>query len=162
MFGNFGFPSILLDENESRSIKYRPDINALLDKLQEDGYITKGMVEARRERARFINPSQDMMNKCREGATYVDIEDTLMMQHEIGNDQMIKVIYDGENSNRINVIETKRSWVKSIIYAHKMDTYGSRFPVIPSFKSNEMDTRIVWMTAGLITLVKELWISLNV
>ena len=39
MFGNFSFPSMLLDQSESRSIQYRPDINALLDTLQKDGHV---------------------------------------------------------------------------------------------------------------------------
>ena len=38
-FGDFGFISILLDESESRSIKFRPDINSLLDFLEKLGLL---------------------------------------------------------------------------------------------------------------------------
>ena len=38
-----------------------------------------------------------------------------------------------------------------------MDSYGSRFPIIPQFKCKVMDSRIVWITAGILTLVKEVW-----
>ena len=48
MFGNFSFPSMLLDQSESRSIKYRPDINALIDTLQKDGHMSKEMMKCHR------------------------------------------------------------------------------------------------------------------
>ena len=50
-FGDFSYCSILLDESESRSIKYRPDINCLLDQLVTDGYLSPTTVKAMRERA---------------------------------------------------------------------------------------------------------------
>ena len=139
MFGNFSFTSFLLDQSESRSIKYRPDINALLDTLYKDGRVSKDMVDSYRERARFSNPPEDVMDKCRNGATYIDMEDEMLMQHEIGSDKNIKVICDEDSSDNEVIISVKRTWVRSIIYSHKMDSYGSRFPIIPQFKCKGMD-----------------------
>ena len=44
-FGNFTVTSILLDENESRSIVYRPVINILMTNLQKENVITKFTAE---------------------------------------------------------------------------------------------------------------------
>ena len=87
MFGNFSFTSILLDQSECRSIKYRPDINSLLDTLHKDGRISKDTVEGHRERAHFRNPPEDVMDKCRNGATYIDMEDAMLMQSDIGSEK---------------------------------------------------------------------------
>ena len=47
-FGNFSYCSYLLDESESRSIMNRPDINSILDNLENDGFmesvIVKGLI----------------------------------------------------------------------------------------------------------------------
>ena len=50
--GGFSFPSIILDESESRTIINRPDINVRLDKLSKDKSLTKNAVDARRQRIR--------------------------------------------------------------------------------------------------------------
>ena len=39
-YGNFSFCSILLDESESRTIAYFPDINALLTKLKKENILS--------------------------------------------------------------------------------------------------------------------------
>ena len=44
-FRNFNFTSIFHDENESRSIVCRPDINILITNLQKENVITKFTAE---------------------------------------------------------------------------------------------------------------------
>ena len=57
-FGDFSYCSTLLDESESRSIKYRADINSLLDQYEIDGYLSSTTVKAMRERAMGSGPSE--------------------------------------------------------------------------------------------------------
>ena len=80
-FGDFSFCSVLLDESESRSIKYRPDINSLLDQLTTDNYLSSATVKAMHERAIGSGPSEEIIKKCLVGATYVSLEDALLLQH---------------------------------------------------------------------------------
>ena len=63
-FGDFSFCSVLLDESESRSIINRPDINSLLDNLEQDGLMTSVTVEGLRERALNNCPSGVVLDKC--------------------------------------------------------------------------------------------------
>ena len=78
-FGDFGYCSKLLNESESRSIKHRPDINALLDNLVSDNLMSPGTVKHMREWAMTSGPSDDVMEKCLHGATYVGLEYALLM-----------------------------------------------------------------------------------
>ena len=77
------------------------------------------MVKCHRERASCSNPPENVMDKCRNGSTYIDMEDALLMQHEIGSDKNIKVICDEDSSDNEVIISVKRTWVRSIIYAQK-------------------------------------------
>ncbi len=63
IFGDFGHTSILLDETESRSIKYREDINALLNNLVTDNVMTPEPVASFRKRERENTPSDESMGK---------------------------------------------------------------------------------------------------
>ena len=98
-FGNFSFCSALLDESESRTIKHRPDINSLLDQLTRDAYLTSTTVKAMCERAIDNGPSDEIIKKCLVGATYVSLEDALLLQHEVGEDKSIKIISSGAGSD---------------------------------------------------------------
>ena len=106
-FGDFGHASILLDETESRSIKYRSDINALLNNLVTENVMTKETAESFRRRARDNAPSDDIMGKYQHGATYVDLEDALLMQYEIGSEKCINIYSDEMNSRNTEIIQTK-------------------------------------------------------
>ena len=88
-FGNFGYCSVLMDQSESISVKYCPDINPLLDYLDKDGYLGSNTVQAIRDRVMIRGSSDDGIEKYVEGATYVGLEDSIHMQHEIGEDNGI-------------------------------------------------------------------------
>ena len=158
-FGDFSFTSVLLDESESRSVKNRPDINSLLNHYEKDGYMGSFTVNGIRERAKTAGPTDDMLKKCVEGATYVGLEDSMSMQHDIGEDNCIQVVLDNVVSECPHVVDTKRNWIKSIIHCQKMDKggYGAWFPSTPSYKCNDRDSRMVWLLSGMTLCVKELW-----
>ena len=160
-FGDFGYCSKLLNESESRSIKHRPDINALLDNLVSDNLMSPGTVKHMREWAMTSGPSDDVMKKCLHGATYVGLEDALLMQYEVGQDKSIKVLCDNESPDYTNVIHTKIIWIQSIIHCQTTDIYGARFPLIPSFVSTSTDTILIWMLSGMFVYVKELCRSID-
>ena len=83
----------------------------------------------------------------------------MKMQHEIGEDNCIKVTFDMDEGGCENVTDTKRNWIKSIIHCQKIDKggYGAWFPAVPSYQSNDRDSRVLWLLSGMIVCVKELW-----
>lgn len=60
-FGYFIHCYVLLDESESRAIKYCPDINSLLDHLEKAGYLANITVSGLRKRAYDSCPSAEVM-----------------------------------------------------------------------------------------------------
>ncbi len=60
-YGDFSFCSVLLDESELRTIKHRPDINALLDSLEKDGFLSEVTVNGLRERAMEACPPDEVL-----------------------------------------------------------------------------------------------------
>ena len=109
------------------------------------------------ERSTENGPSYEIMKKCLVGATYVSLEDVLLLQNEVGEDKSIKIIFSDEGSDAERVVHVKRIWMKSIVHCHTMDSYGAIFPVIPQLKCVHTNTRILWILSDMITLVKELW-----
>ena len=75
--GDFSFPYVILDESESRTIINKPDINTHLDKLSNDGFLTKNSVEIRRKMARDIHTDTKIFEPYYDGCTYVSLEDTM-------------------------------------------------------------------------------------
>ena len=53
---SFSLPSMIHGKSEWRTIINRPDINAYLDKMNGNGFLTKDSVEARLQRARVVYP----------------------------------------------------------------------------------------------------------
>ena len=48
-YGDFCFCLVLLDESESRTIAYRPDINALLTKLKKENIFSSNTIKMMKE-----------------------------------------------------------------------------------------------------------------
>ena len=74
-------------------------------------------------------------------------------------DRCIKLILNGDGCNEFVELNTKRNWIKSIVYSQKMDEggYGARFSVIPPFLARSTDTRCLWILSGMLVCVKEVW-----
>ena len=98
--GDFSFPSVILDESESRTIINRPDINAHLDKLSNDGFLTKNSVEIRRQMARDLYSDTKTFEPYYDGCTYVSLEDAMLTQKDVGSEQLVKMTWDADNSIR--------------------------------------------------------------
>lgn len=82
----------------------------------------------------------------------------MQMQFEIGQDKCIKVILDRDVNVEEKVIDTKRQWIQSIVHCQKDDKggYGSRFPILPMFRSKTTYTRELWTLSGMLVCVKQL------
>ena len=102
-----------------------------------------------------------MLENCLHGATYVELEDDMKIQYEIGEDKGIKIALDPDDPTTPDIVNTKRSWMQSIVHCQKMDEggYGSRFSDIPMFRSSLEDSRLLWTLSGMLVCVKELWKS---
>ena len=85
MHGRFDLPpSLLLQESESRSIYNRSDINAHLSSLVSQGVISDVVAQSKVEAAQSFSQSVDY-EKYYAGATYVSLENSMVMQSEMSN-----------------------------------------------------------------------------
>lgn len=165
--GNFESCSILLDQYESQSIAFRPDVNSHLDKLSKEGFLTNESVQAKRRRAKELFPNPQDFEKYAHGSTYISLEDSVSIQKSIGTEQLIDVEWDqrGQDENEEDLPDTinmcRRNWCSHIFLCQKMDAgkYGERFPVLPTFSSNDNATnnKVLFILSSLLTSVKELW-----
>ena len=138
---------------------HRADINALLDHLGNDKSLSQVTINGFRKRAKVVCPSDDVTSNCLKGSTFVSLEDAMSLQYEIGQDPVIKVTLLDNERGFINVVDTKRNWVQSIIHCQRNDKegYGARFPVVPAFRYADTDTRVLWVVSGILLCVKEMW-----
>ena len=105
-YGRFDFNSKLLVEAEVRSIFNRPDINAHLTKLRIENvisdYVKKGEREFVTRYSEGIN--YDMYTK---GATYISLEDSILLQRETKNNKISALYDDGDNPQPIRMFFNK-------------------------------------------------------
>ena len=78
-------------------------------------------VDGLRKRAMEVCPSDDVLKKCLQGATYVELEDAMQLQYEIGEGKCIQIALDPDDPTTPDVVNTKRIWMKSIVHCQKMD-----------------------------------------
>ena len=94
-FGNFSFTYILLDQAESWSIAYQPDINSLLDKLTTYNILTLQAAQDKRDCASSLYPDKSIEEKYVFGSTYISLEDAVAIQRYQGSHhQVLLVIWD--------------------------------------------------------------------
>ena len=162
-YRNFNFRSVLLRNAEARSIINRPDINALLSQMVEEGTMSKCVAEGKRVHAQKKFGDFNF-HKYVVGATYVPLECAILMQREL-NDTIIKA-YDDENINSGDVSASfKRSWPLMIYPCQKMNSYGAMFEVVPKFhsptleNSEKMKSSLIWEITGLLLCVEEIWMN---
>ena len=172
-FGDFSFNSVFLDESESVSIANRPDVNSLLNRLEQSNFLCKRTVESMRKRALESSPSPEVIEKCIHGATYVTLDDCIELQKKLTVDETIDIRINDipeetidslsddnlvQHGNTDN-IRVRPNWVTKIIFAQKVDKerYGAIMNVIPIYQNSGLDTRLIWITSAILTQVKELW-----
>ena len=100
------------------------------------------------------------MERCLYGSTYVDIDDSMQLQYEVGKGNGIIITLDRNNHRLSSIINTRRSWIPYIVHCQKLDVgkYGARFPDIPPLSCKNTDTRVLWLLSGMLVCVKELLI----
>ena len=95
-FGNFGLPyNMLLQEAEARSIYNRPDIHAHISNLVDENVMSEVVAASKVEHAKCYSNDFDY-EKYYKGATYVSIENSMILQKEsLCRD--VKALVDDQN-----------------------------------------------------------------
>ena len=153
-FGNFDFKSLLIDESEARSISNRPDINNHLNKLKEDEVISDYVEKGKRDFATRYSRDIDYDKYCK-GGSFVGIKACINMQRDIEAPQ-VEAIMDHRESQPIRLRFVKY-WSLTLYPCQPMNSHGVIFSKVPSFKSKDTDTRVVWTVAVLMCRVETLW-----
>ena len=143
--------SYLLQENESRSIIGRADINALLTQCVNEGDLTVEIASNYRNLASKI--SLDIENLSY-GATYVPIDIAIFL----GKDEYHEVIWDAQEPHQTKDFIPSFPFSPHPIQA--FNQYGSVPHCLPLFTSsdrNEKNTSMLWALCGMLLRVQELW-----
>ena len=83
-YDNFNFDSKLSMEVEARSISNRHDLNEHLNKLTQDGVLSEFVEKGKRDFAEKYSRTIDY-SKYLKGATYVSLENSMILQEELSN-----------------------------------------------------------------------------
>ena len=132
-FGDFSKTSVILDENECRTIMQRQDINCLLTDLKTKNVITDFTVNGFRKRARKGCPPENIILSHLNGSTFIDSEDAMNMQELIGEEDIIKVQSDQHSDDNISeneeaiymepsIISCRRNWIPIVVYSQVVDS----------------------------------------
>ena len=164
-FGDFSKSSILLDESESRLIVGRPDINALLQKLQKQNNLSISSVNAMHERATSVFPNSSCFDKYTYGCTFVPFRDAMEMQKMLAtsNIYQISVILDENGGSPPQTVHCQRKRPKLIYSCQKFENFGVPFTVTPPFciRRENKDTRLLWVIVNLLNKSKQFWIIID-
>ena len=150
-YRNFKLLSYLLQENESRSIIGRADINALLTQCVNEGDLTVEIASNYRNLASKI--SLDIENLSY-GATYVPIDIAIFL----GKDEYREVIWDAHEPHQTKDFIPSFPFSPHPIQA--FNQYGSVPHCLPLFTSsdrNGKNTSMLWALCGMLLRVQELW-----
>ena len=103
-FRDFIFISVLFYESESRSISMKPDINYLLSKIQIERYLSIDVVNAMREREKFLHPDLSKFDDHLTGSTYLPFDGAMLTQSLlVYHSPLIRVVLeDNHNGNNTN------------------------------------------------------------
>jgi hypothetical protein len=104
-FGYFSFLSILLDRYESMSIVHHFDINTKLTNLEHEGVITNYTADGMRKQVMELHKNgSNSLRSYYNGAMHMTLHDAMSTQKEIGDEQLLNVIYDEQRMrNGINL-----------------------------------------------------------
>ena len=150
-YRKFKLLSYLLQENELRSLKGRPDINALLSQLVEEKDLAPEIVENYRTLADKMELDIDALSY---GATYVPINAAI----EMGRDKVRDVFWDDNAPT-----ETRKMTPSFPSFLHPVqacNVYGCAPHTIPFFQSTgaeAVNTSMLWLCCGLLSTVEEIW-----
>ena len=165
-FRRFDFTSKLSAESESRAIKNRPDINALLSQIVKEKGIAKCVANSRRQEA------EDMCNGIdysiySQGATYVPFDVAMCLLQDINAKDTPVIVDDNVDNQQLLREHTryiKKYWPSFIYPCQLMNGYGARFPPVPKFRAyrrsgvTDDDAMFGWTVTALLTRLEALWI----
>ena len=162
--GRTDFMSCLTEEKESLSLRGRHDIQFLLAELVASDKVSQSYADDLKRSAAKWYPSTGRLDNFGDG-TFVTFEDSVILQKNLNADNIrsVKVPIPTSAPRRRRRAPThvslnyKMSWPRHIFWLHKNDGYGSRFPDIPLFKDNTLDSRLAWNTISILSFVPVLW-----
>ena len=153
-FRNFKITYFLLQENESRSICDRPDINTLLDHFGKENLIPFEYGINNRNIAKSQTQTIDLNDLCY-NAKYISAKKDILIQQ---TDDIVPVVCDGslneEENETVNIIHTSymTSQYPSTLYpCQKYNDYGAISYMISLFSSFNKNTFMLWMLFGMLT-----------
>jgi len=162
-YGNFCQHSVMLREQEALTVSCRSDINQLLDQFVAEGNISAAFAADVRTRASMFYPRASV-KKYVQGATYVSLHDSMLLQETLYTDRCIEVVdlrtASSGNEEEATVI-IHRSWPQHINIIQKEDAsgYGYPFEAISRVARapGRLPVMMFWTLMGCLTSCKELW-----
>ena len=77
-----------------------------------------------------------------------------------GDTLIREIVLDGPNrTGSIRTMSSKRSWIKHVAFAQKLDYnhFGAYFCSLLKNRNQHLNTRIAWLLSSILTKCKELW-----
>jgi hypothetical protein len=160
-YGKFDSCSYLAGEVEARTIRNRPDINALLNNLVKEKVLSPFAANEKRKEA-MENSECINFKKYSEGATYVPLEVALHLQRELSKQTKTNVIVDHRGQNLPDItIQIKVCWPTYIYPCQKMNRHGATHAKIPTFGTRQHPEKHKLKNlrhlSSLITGIESLW-----
>lgn len=152
-YRNFKLLSVLLEENECRSISGRPDINALLDQFIHEKHISPELAKNYRELARMKSHDFDS-DRLSYGSTYVPAKIAIQMQQE---KQMVKIMLDANDNHTEETKYVNPQFPAYLYPVQKCHEFGATPISIPTYIHKEKNTSMLWSLTGILSLVEEVW-----
>ena len=143
-YRNFKLLSYLLQENELRSLKGRPDINALLTQLAHEKHLSNEIVANYRCLAESMSLDKDKLSY---GATYVPIDAAI----DMGLDKVRDVVWDEDEPARtLQIKPSFPSFLYPVQYCNKFGCAPHPIPFYLSTGPNAKNTSMLWLLSGLL------------
>ena len=163
-FGQFDMTSLLNAQSEARTIRNRPDINALLNQLVSQKKMSKFVANGRRKECKDITDGVNY-NPYIYGSTFVPFETAIDIQREIQMaDNKIQVIIDQRpNGEPDQTIQIRPSWPSILYPCQKSNEFGFMFPTIPKMTVNRnsdlnsYSSMRIWQVIAILSRTECLW-----
>ena len=124
----------------------------ILSKLRQDGIISEYVESGKRDFALEFSSSLNY-SKYIKGATYVSLENSMIIQEEISN-SLIEATLDHRPDSQPLCFRFRKYLPMCLYPCQNTTIYGIIFP---KFKSSIVDTRHVWIVATLVSRIELLW-----
>jgi hypothetical protein len=164
--GRFNINNEVADERDCLALAGRNDLQWHMKRMAQQNIIPDWVVNDRLIYSSRRFP-EEVVQAVRTdfcyGGTFVTLEDAMELESSLRNNRgsVIAITREEENGISTNrVCHFIPSWPNAIVWVHPFDSYGAKFPYVPSTArgSNEtFDSRIVWALSSLAVTVPPLW-----